>query len=244
MAKDQPVPEINPRPGVWMLRYWQEVFVERKGLPIFMDLDGPILDVSRRHYEVYRDILNDAGKPSVPFEQYWKEKCAHRPHREIVSQTTGEDFYSDIFQQQWLNRIESDKYLVLDQTWPWVNEVLSKLYRKNEVYLVTVRSNPGQLRKQLDRLNLSRWFRAVLCRPARQNAAQQKIEAIRNHFSHVPQHAVFVGDTEADIECGKILGFVTVGVLSGIRDREHLQILKCDYLLDNIIALPELVNDL
>jgi carbamoyl-phosphate synthase large subunit len=244
MAQGKPIPELKPRPNVWMLRYWQEVFVERTGWPIFFDLDGPILDVSFRHYQVYRDILEEANKPAVSFDQYWQDKRARRPHSVIVSETAGTDFYTKTFKQEWFDRIERDKYLSLDRVWPWVTDVLAELYRNHELYLITVRSYPHQLKKQLDRLNLARWFRAVLCRPARKNAGQEKLRVIRENLETLPQQAIIVGDTEADIECGKELGFVTVGVLCGIRNKEYLQAKGCDYLLDNILSLPQLVYKL
>lgn len=242
MAQGKPMPELRPRPNVWMLRYWQEVYVERKGWPIFFDLDGPLLDVSHRHYQVYRDILEKWGKPAAPFEQYWQDKRACRPHSMIVSETAGTDFYTKTFQQQWFDHIETDKYLSLDRVWPGAIDVLAELYRNHELYLVTVRSYPDQLRKQLDRLNLTRWFRAILCQPARQNAAHEKVKSIREHFNILPQQAIIVGDTEADIECGKELGFTTVGVLCGIRNKEYLEAKGCDYLPDNILALPNLLD--
>lgn len=244
MAQDKPIPELKPHSNVSMLRYWQEVFVERKGCPIFLDLDGPILDVSHRHYQVYSDILKEANKPTVSFEEYWQNKCAKQPHSLVVSQTAGVDFYTSTFQNQWLNRIEVEKYLTLDLVWPWVIDVLAELHRNHELYLVTVRSSPDQLRKQLDRLNLTRWFRAILCKPAQQNAARRKVEAIRKYYRSLPQQAIIVGDTEADIECGKELGFITVGVLNGIRNREQLKATRCDYLLENILTLPQLINDI
>lgn len=244
MAQGKPIPELKPRPNVWMLRYWQEVFVEREGWPIFFDLDGPILDVSRRHYQVYRDIFEEAGRSAATFEEYWQGKRACQPHSMIVSRTAEVGFYSSTFQQQWLDRIEIERYLVLDRVWPWAIDVLAELYQKHELYLVTVRSYPDQLERQLDRLNLTRWFRAILCRPTRQNVAQEKAKAIRERFNPVPRHAIIVGDTEADIECGKELGFVTVGVLSGIRNEERLRGARCDYLLDDIVLLPKLVGSM
>jgi carbamoyl-phosphate synthase large subunit len=244
MVRGEPMPALKPRPNVKMLRYWQEVFVERRGCPIFFDLDGPILDVSRRHYQVYRDLLEERGRSAIPFEQYWREKCNREPHSKIVSRTAGGDADVTWFEQQWLERIETDRYLALDRPWPWAVDVLATLYRDHPLYVVTVRSNPEQLRTQLERLQMTKWFQAILCRPARQHAAQEKIKAIRERFDPLPERAVMVGDTEADIECGKALGFVTVGVLSGIRNREHLQATRCDYLFDNILALPRLVGDL
>ncbi len=244
MAKGHAIPKLAPRPKVWMFRYWQEVFVERTGWPLFVDLDGPILDVSQRHYQVYSDILGAFNKSPISLSQYWTKKRAHQPLSTIVSETAGADFYTETFEQEWFDRIEAEEYLALDRLWPWAVDALVALYQNHELYCVTVRSNPDSLRKQLDRLGLTRWFQALLCRPARRNAAREKVKAIRGEFSVVPTQGVMVGDTEADIACGKELGFVTVGVLSGIRDRERLQGTGCDYLLDNILSLTPLVNRL
>jgi len=243
MARKNPIPELKPRPKVWMLRYWQEVFIERDGYPIFFDLDGPILDVSQRHYTVYRSILEEANKSVLPFERYWQSKRARQPHRRIVSETAGKDFY-DKFTQLWFNRIENERYLALDRVWPWAIDVLSELYQNHDLYVVTVRSNPEQLRSQMVRLNLNRWFQAILCRPSRQNAAKEKVNAIREHFNTLPKKAIIVGDTEADIECGKELGFITVGVECGIRNKEQLLASNCDFLLENIQSLPQLIYNL
>lgn len=244
MAKGQPIPKITPRPKVQMLRYWQEVFVERNGYPIFFDLDGPILDVSKRHYEVYRSIIKEEGGHALPFNQYWKMKRSRQPHDKIVTNIEGMDFYINSFIPKWFNRIENEDYLELDRVWPWVIDVLSELYQKHELYIVTVRCKVENLRKQLDRLNLTRWFQEILCGPAKRNAGKQKVKTIRDHFTTLNPKAIIVGDTEADIECGKELGYITVGVLCGIRNRENLQETKCDYLIEDIKSLPKLVNQL
>jgi len=244
MARGHAIAKLAPRPKVSMFRYWQEVFVERRGWPIFIDLDGPLLDVSHRHYQVYSDILKTFKKHPIPLEQYWTKKRAHHPLSAIVSETEGTDFYTETFEQEWFDRIEAEEYLALDRLWPWAVDTLAILHRNHELYLVTVRSNPEGLRKQLDRLGLTRWFQSILCRPARQNAAQEKVKAIRGELKVLPPQGIMVGDTEADIGCGKELGFVTVGVLSGIRDRKRLQSTGCDYLVEDILALAPLVKRL
>lgn len=241
MARGEAIPFLKARANLRMLRYWQEVFVERKGCPIFFDLDGPILDVSDRHYQVYCDILKEAGQPPVSFEQYWNGKRARKPHLPVAVHLSREDSVDADFQRKWFERIETEPYLRMDRVWPWAIDVFAGLYQHHRFYLVTVRSNPDQLKKQLDWLNLTRWFQAIVCCPARENAAQAKIEGIRRHFNLLPQQAVIVGDTEADIDCGKELGFHTVGVLCGIRNRDHLESTRCDSLLEDIRALPRLI---
>lgn len=243
MARNKPVPKLKPRPNILMLRYSEEVFIERNNIPIFFDLDGPILDVSRRYYEVYRSILEEADKPAIPYGKYWEEKRACIPNKNIVLYTADLDFY-DTFENRWFDRIENDNYLKLDSVWPWVTDVLSDLYQKHQLYIVTGRSNPGNLNKQLDRLDLMRWFHAIICRPARQNAAKEKINAIQEHFSNLPAKAVIIGDTEADIECGKELGFITVGVQCGIRNNEQLKATGCDHIIEDIQSIPKILNNL
>lgn len=48
-----------------------------------------------------------------------------------------------------------------------------------------------------------------------------------------------VGETEADIGAGRLVGWPTAGVRCGIRDREHLAGGRPDVLLDEIRALPQ-----
>lgn len=241
LARKQPVPKLNSSPNKWMFRYWEEVYLERNDIPIFFDLDGPILNVALRHYAVYRSILEEAGKPIIAYKQYWDEKRGGKPNSVVVSHTARKDFYNH-FVQHWFDRIENENYLKLDRVWPYVIDVLSDLYQKHELYIVTVRSNTENLKKQLDRLKLAMWFDGIICRPARHNAAREKASAIRNHFVNLPSRALIVGDTEADIECGKELEFITVGVLCGIRNKDRIEATGCDYILDDIQSLPQILN--
>lgn len=241
MAQWRKLPPLKPRAQVKMLRYWQEVFVECRKPPLFFDLDGPLLDVSYRHYQVYCDILQHAGYGVVSYEQYWSDKRDRIPHRKIVARTADENFYNSTFKKQWLEHIETDAYLELDRLWPWTIEVVAQLYPEHHLYLLTVRSFPEQLTKQLERLGLTQWFQEILCKPARENAGREKIHAIRRHFSSVPSPAIIIGDTEADMECGSELQFTTIGVTGGIRNRQQLEATACDYLLEDIRTLPHVI---
>lgn len=236
-------PRPRPRANVWMLRHWEEVFWERDRAPIFFDLDGPLLDVRERHYQVYSDILREAHETPLPCERYWDAKRARMPHDEILAASahleTGRNFMS-----HWMERIEAEQYLRLDRVWPWVMEILSQLHRHHPLYLVTVRSFPERLRRQLDQLHLSPWFEKVLCRPAAADAGATKAAMIQEEFAEIPQGAIIVGDTEADIACGKQLGFGTVGVLCGIRNREQLELAGCDRLISDVRELPDCISTL
>jgi carbamoyl-phosphate synthase large subunit len=244
MARGTPLPPLTARPGVWMYRYWQEVFAMARGGPLFLDLDGPLLDVSARHHRVYADILTGAGQEPLNAADYWAAKRAGKGHQELLDGCSPPGFFSDVFEPQWLARIESPEFLALDRVWPAAREVLPRLQREHELFLVTVRSQPEQLARQLSDLGLTPWFSAVLCRPARVNAAQAKIDVIREHFDGTVPTGIIVGDTEADLACGQALGLTRVGVLNGIRDRRRLEAAGGDYLIASIADLPALLVEL
>ena len=53
---------------------------------------------------------------------------------------------------------------------------------------------------------------------------------------------MIIGDTETDIMAGKQLGLRTVGVLSGIRTREHLEAAGADVVLSSIVDVVPLLD--
>jgi phosphoglycolate phosphatase-like HAD superfamily hydrolase len=244
MTRGLPPPPLRARPGVRMYRYWQEVFSEVTNGPVFIDLDGPLLDVSERHYRVYADILATAGVEPLTAADYWTAKRSGLGHADMLNGSCPPEFFSEVFTPRWLATIETPRYLALDRPWPGVRRVLAALQQEHELFLVTVRSEPRQLTAQLHDLGLAPWFSAVLCRPARSRAAEAKIGAIRDHFHGSPPTGTMVGDTEADLACGCTLGLRTVGVLNGIRDRHRLEAAGADYLIDSIAGLPALLESL
>jgi phosphoglycolate phosphatase len=48
-----------------------------------------------------------------------------------------------------------------------------------------------------------------------------------------------IGDSKLDIEAGKAAGVTTCGVLGGFRPKEELEAAGCDFLLQNLLELPD-----
>jgi phosphoglycolate phosphatase-like HAD superfamily hydrolase len=212
---------------------------------IFFDLDGPLLDVSQRYQTLHRDLLYGLGvAPSAP-KIYWERKRQRCPEAAILDEL-GVPELEPLYSRQRLELIESDSYLAHDRLWPWTSAVLTALSARYALILVTVRSNREALERQLSRLNLRGFFKDLLTEPAADPVDVQKSRLVRHYLSQhhrLPTYdSWIVGDTEADIGAGRLLGLTTVAVRCGIRDDEHLGRINPTYLVDDIRALPELIS--
>lgn len=210
---------------------------------IFFDLDGPILDVSRRYKILHRDLLGKMGVTALAPNAYWQRKRQRCPEAAILKEL-GASELEPYYSRRRLELIETENYLSHDQLWPWTLSILTDLVARYPLILVTTRSKRDALEGQLNRLELRGFFRAILSEPASDPVDGQKARLIQDYLAEqrLPSRGHWViGDTEADIGAGRLLGFTTVGVRCGIRDDEHLAKMKPTYVIDDIRALPDLV---
>jgi phosphoglycolate phosphatase-like HAD superfamily hydrolase len=209
-------------------------------MTLFLDLDGPLLDVAPRYVALHHHLLAEAGRTGLPRELYWRRKRA-RVTEERILQELGASEHAPWYLRRRKELIESPEFLAYDRGWPWVEQALTDLAGLCELVLVTVRSHRAALLAELERLGLVRFFREVLSVPAEERVDQQKAGLITDYLlrhHQRPQRGGMVGDTEADIGAGRLAGLFTVGVLCGIRDRMHLAGACPGLLLDDIRGLP------
>lgn len=212
-------------------------------LTLFFDLDGPLLDVSARYAALHRDLLREAGLRCMSADRYWDRKRARISEEEILRELGALGLAPDYLRLR-LERIESPDYLHLDRPWPWTHDVLDKLARRNPLVLVTARASSLLLLEQLDRLDLIAYFHEVLSEAARRGVDKQKARLINAYLKRHdrPPDGWMVGDTEADVGAGQIVGLRTVAVQTGIRNVEMLRLASPDHLLNDIRELPLLVQ--
>lgn len=198
-----------------------------RGYIIFIDLDGTIIDASLRLYHLHEDILKLSGF-MTPYsrEEYLALKRKKTPEREIISFIP--KHYQDFYLQQRGKYMEDWAYLEQDILFSWSKAALEQLRRHNTLILCTRRKKADFLVRQLQHLGLNDLFHDCII------SFDQKEEMIKRHPLFLPQKAVIIGDTEADIETGKLLGIKTVAVLSGYRSKEFLENYHPDLIIENI----------
>ena len=200
----------------------------------FLDLDGPILDVSRRHWVAYSEILLSHHETPLPLNQYWSLKRSRTPARTILD-ATGCAYPHGDFSKEWIDIVETEKYLLHDEPWPGIDHTLARMREIGHRVLVTLRRSRPNLEWELQHFGLDRCLDNVLS-SGEQRAMrwEVKMNLILN-AGYIPDQGDFmIGDTETDILAGKALGVQTVAVTSGIREAASLNAVGPDFVVDSL----------
>lgn len=210
-------------------------------MTIYFDLDGTILDVSERYYQIYSHILSKNGCDIVSKETYWDAKRKRISEEEILGYTNATRLV-EIYHARRSELIESNEYLAYDSIHLGFKAVVSYLKKKKyPLVLVTLRKSRENLLQQLKQLGIDKYFNVVLSSGLDENPRWKiKYNLIKKHQNKTPESFnVIVSDTENDIKAGIELGFKTVSVCNGIRNREFMNSANGDYLCASV---SELIN--
>jgi phosphoglycolate phosphatase len=202
---------------------------------ICIDLDGPILDVSERYYQVYRNTITSIGKDPLSKESYWNSKRNKISEAEILAESgTRDPTLVTKYLDTRARRIESSEYLLFDQVWAGTHDTLKVLRSHAELALVTMRTSKGLLEQQLERVKLPEAFDSVLTAGpglVANERSERKAQLVRDCYGNEEVAGWFVGDTETDILSGRLLGLHTAAITFGIRNVEHLKAVSPDEML-------------
>lgn len=204
---------------------------------LFLDLDGPLLDVSHRYHRVHHDVVEELGGRPLPRAAYWEAKRHRVPETEILARTGLPPEAAARAAAERLHRIEEPQYLALDRPWPWVAETLDELAGMGRLTLVTLRNHPDRLDEQLRNLGFPLLFEHVIASRG-DGTTMAKATLIRRSGISWDSGSVLVGDTEVDVESGKALGLRTAALGCGIRIPALLEICSPDALLDDLRQVP------
>jgi len=197
---------------------------------IILDLDGPIIDCRLRHYTCYSQILAEHGFTPINLEDYWQMKRSRVGIKELLS-ASGAESITEAFKKSWLELIEQPHMLELDLLQPGTTAKLQSWREKRvRMVLVTMRRLIEPLNHELARLGLDIFLDQVIaCPPAL--TGQAKAEQLKNTVTEIsPEHCLWIGDTEVDIEAARLLGCRVWALTCGIRTENYLASLSPDFL--------------
>jgi len=203
---------------------------------IFFDLDGTILDVSERVYQVYKIILKKYDKKFLSKKEYINLKKNKEPIVDILKKTGADDILSR-FNKEWAENIEKQDFLSLDKLSSLTKKFLLELSNNHELVLVTLRDSAKNLKTELQEKKIENIFDKILVKSGKgiQEKWKIKYRLIKEYGNY--KGSIFVGDTETDILAGKELGLKTIAVTSGMRSRQFLEKHKPDLLVRDIFEI-------
>ncbi len=199
---------------------------------LFIDFDGTLLDVSKRHYATYVEVLSmpDIKGVPIPQKEYWGLRVENKPIKEILKRSRLFPTKFKVFTERFEERLETPEMLGLDDLRPGTVTGLSKLYTKTPIVLVTQRRDGEALESQLAELKLKKYFVTVLFgAPKQQRRAdpnlrsKHKAQLIRQRYRLPPMESVYIGDTETDVKVARSFGWEVYLVENGHR-KKNLQI--------------------
>ncbi|MFN5879013.1 MAG: HAD hydrolase-like protein, partial [Flavobacteriales bacterium] len=106
---------------------------------IFFDLDGTIIESRKRLYMLFQFLV---ASSDLTFDEYWELKRNGISHKSILTTQfnyTSEDYSA--FESLWMNEIEKEEWLNLDEPIMGVTDLLLSLTAEHRLHLVTARQS-------------------------------------------------------------------------------------------------------
>ena len=191
-------------------------------MKIFLDFDGTLIDSRQRLYYLFQRLVPNS---KLSFEEYWVLKRNGNSHELLFKRFFPTNDY-EVFEQSWMQLIETKEFLDIDSPFDDVSTYLSDLIEDNNLYLITARQSLEGVLYQLEKFGWVSLFEDIF-------VTQQKSEKdiLINPLLSKHEKGCLVGDTGTDILAAKILGLYSVGVYSGFLSKEILRSYRPDLLL-------------
>lgn len=202
----------------------------QKKLNLFFDLDGTLIDISKRHYKVYREMVLELNGKPLSKVTYWNLKRSNTDWPSILKKSLVSSNKLPLFLKKFISKIELPENLSMDRVFSYTLKTLNILGRKHFLYLITSRRFPKETLSQITNLGLKDIFKKIVM--------GEKNKYLKNKIDFI------VGDTEAEILLARELKVISVAVYTGIRNKIFLQKMNPDFIIKDISHLPVLLTKL
>lgn len=183
------------------------------------DLDGTLIDSSERMYRLFCELIPES---TLTKEEYWSYKRDKVNHKKLIEMLYPHIPF-DVFERKWMQLIEADTYLCMDQNYADTIEVLSLLYdRGHELYLLTARQYKDGLLKELTRLGIIDFFDCIMTTEGKYTKEDILRKYSLNNNELLIADNIFISDMGKDIELGNKFGFYTIAITHGFMSEEKL----------------------
>lgn len=127
---------------------------------------------------------------------------------------------------------------------PSVKETLTRLKDMGWTLILFTADGENVMNFIVDKTGIKNFFNVMISR-----GESMEVKPHPNHIKSVistigfsPKEIIVVGDSVADMESGKHIGAITVGVTSGLGSSQQLAKVNVDYLIGSIAELPCLLR--
>lgn len=185
---------------------------------VYVDFDGTVVDVWERYYGITQDYVSSLGSDVlIDFEKYKKLKRNRLKDHEIIKCLAEVDIDINSYMSFKLEELEKRYRLKADIVIGNPLHAYQTLRTAGyEVKLLTQRYNKENLIWEINYLRLQNAFdELIVVKPRKHENVKLKYLKER-----VGKHDVIIGDSPAEMECGRILGITGIFVKSGLFSRD------------------------
>ena len=222
---------------------------------IFFDLDGPIVDVSDRYYRAYLESLKDLDSKTIKFlekNDFWELKRNRITDFEIGLLSGLNIHDSKVAGELRKDLSFRNDFLVQDKLFDDVCPMFDFLKSQKVTFCIVTLRRKKQLALAIKQFKLDKYIKpefAFSLEDAHKitNDIQEKyilLVSAMNKLDVASQKVWFIGDTETDVFAGRLAKVSKVVAISrGIRSKEQLDVVKPDYLINNLTEVVNLFKD-
>ncbi|WP_455281825.1 HAD family hydrolase [[Eubacterium] cellulosolvens] len=129
---------------------------------------------------------------------------------------------------------------------PSVKETLVQLKDMGWTLILFTADGENAMNVIVDKTGIKDFFDVMISRGESMEVKPHPthIESVISTMGSSPKEIIVVGDSVADMESGKHIGAITVGVTSGLGTPQQLAKVNVDYLLGSITKLPFLLKQI
>jgi phosphoglycolate phosphatase len=214
----------------------------------FFDLDGTLLEVKDKYFAVYEGFVNEQKGSVLNSNEFWKLKRQMKSNEELCELSGLDVKHGPLLKKHIRDLIETDKYLIFDKLISGAKELFEYIKSQNlgNIFIITMRRSEHELVKQLGELGILPYIDQVILPYSITGKFEDGDPLAKsiaaNHFGINNEPSMIIGDSGADIRSGKTLGWITVGVLSGLRDENIMKTYEPDYIIDSIAGLRPVIE--
>lgn len=207
---------------------------------IIFDLDGTLVnsmyDVGDAMNHAYRSL----GKPEIPYSQIPSMVGSG------IKQLLKDGFGDDVDIEQLLDVFYTyyDAHFV-DKTRPY-DQVIGGLEAMKDIKKAVYSNKPHRytigiveqlaLKKHFD------WVQGAQPELYARKPSPDGVQLILDTLQIAPEETLFVGDSTHDIHAGRAAGTDTCAVTYGYRSKEVLLAEKPDFMVDNFMDIPKIID--
>lgn len=207
---------------------------------VLLDLDGTLRDTREAIYGAYQHAIKQHSGRNVGRG----EIKPHVHHHTVVHQAFASHVPADVFTATYMDKVYQD--LVDAKLYEGVEALLHNLQAAGYRLAIVTSATQDKTEQFLQRQGLAGWFQAIVgMTPDRQpKPAPDLLQAALNQLDCKPSEAIMLGDMTVDITAAHAAGLPCVAITHGFASRHELETAGADYIIDSLMALPELIGNI